>query len=123
MENATSAILVAVGTVIGLVIKELVQAAINWKSSGHTRTQAIRQDTLNEYKDLLDRYGKRIAELERSDVHKTHQNTECEKNYERAVARIEHLEEALTREGIAFKPWVDKMTDSSSHNPLPKEGK
>lgn len=120
MDNAVVAILVAASTTLGVILTKGVDAILRLWNSKATINKTIRQDTLNEYKDLLERQQKQLdAMVVRLDNIQL-ENSETERNYARAEERIAHLEDALTKANIPFRPWKTLAMGSGVLPKIPK---
>lgn len=103
----------AVGALATAVIGGLAAAAVQVLKARSEVAKGARQDTLDEYKDLLDRSREDVSDREeeidglRKEVERLWgENSECKRKYERVLAHNEYLEETLAGAKIPFRPWV-----------------
>ena len=121
----------AVGAFVALVVREFVSAVLRIKQANWEQTKGERRDVLDEYAQLIEtlqtrqkehkaelqEQRKEIVEVNKRLAAKDKEHMECERNHARAVARIEALEDALTANGIKFRPYRG-TGDSDTHTPL-----
>lgn len=120
METGTAAILIAAGSLAGVVISKFVDAVIRLRDSSSTTEKGVRQDTLSEYKDLLERQQRQLDVMASRLDAMQQENSDTERNYARAEERIAHLEDALTKAKIPFRPWKSVALGSGPNAKLPK---
>lgn len=109
-ENGTLAVAMAIAGVLGGACTKLFDWWMTRDKTKYEQQQQLRRDALLEYQDLLQRHTVRIEQLEKRNDDCEKRNDEAEKRnaelgrqQERDHARIQYLEEALTRAEIPFR--------------------
>lgn len=79
----------------------------------------VRKDTIEEFQVLLNRQAQDLEELKKeykAELKASRKREEdcqsrvgvVEREYERAVSRMEHMEFEMKRNGLDYAPWVDR---------------
>lgn len=123
-----SVALIGLGSLITAIIGASTTALIKYLDNRQNRTRQSRQDRMDEQDKIIKRLDQEIAELRgKLEVQQSkhdrlaEEKRQCDRKYDRAILRIEHLEEALTNNNIKFRPWKEPSTDT--HTPLSDEDK
>lgn len=117
---------VGLGTLITLVIGAVVAGIVQITKVRHDNSRELRQDTIDEMQALITRltkdYEDSKLEIRQNQEEIRALQTEarqCERQYERAISRIEYLEEMMAGKGFPVRPF--NKDGSDLHRSLPPE--
>lgn len=120
------------GFLVGGGISALVGGVITLLSFIQKSRKESREDTIAEYRELLDKQDKRIekqesemkevrAKQERETAELRASESKCQSNLARALQRIEALEDALEAHNIPFRRYKPEP-GTGVNPPLPPAG-
>lgn len=112
-----------IGSGFGAIfVKELFSWLIKKVDGQNSHDRMSRQDTRLEFDVLFERQQKEIDYGQKRMDEITRREDDCKKEliklwrmHERQGARIQHLENELTRNKIEFLPWSRKDEESEEH--------
>lgn len=103
----TAAAVVATG-ILTLLIREGIPAIGTLFGVSREQKRKDRQDTLNDYKDLIDRQARQIESLEKALGRCSELSGSDARMVAAMLRHILNLEFTLINEGVKFLPWKDK---------------
>jgi hypothetical protein len=119
--DSTTAAVGALGALVGAAIPVVVNAVLSLMAARHKYRHEDRQQLDQEVDRLIarhtadyDRLDKRYREQQEEIELIGQRERSLELRYERALARIGYLEEALDRENIAFRRWDPTPSDTAT---------